>query len=80
MFYSRRSRGSSLPRFVVMCVVGLGLAVYLAWTGYPTRSLVMLGAASLCGIYAGWQAWKLGSWADVRDLFHQRWEQIRGSG
>lgn len=80
MFYSRRSsRSPSLPRFAVMCVIGLALSIYLAWTGEPTKSLVMLTAAGLCGAYAGWQGWKLGSWDAVQEAFRLRWEQIKGS-
>ncbi len=80
MFYSRRSsRSSSLPRFVLMGIIGFVLSLYLAWTGHPTRSLVMLAAAGLCGAYAGWQGRKLGSWAAVAELFRTRWEQIKGT-
>lgn len=79
MFYSRRSRGSSLPRFTVMCIVGLGLSSYLVWTGKPTKAFVMLSATFLCGAYAGWQVWKLGSWVAVQEVFLRRWEQLKGS-
>lgn len=80
MFYSRRtSKKSSLPRFTLMFVIGFVLSVYLAWTGEPTKSLVMLAAAGLCGAYAGWQAWQIGSWGAVQERFRTRWEQITGT-